>query len=219
MPDFYGLYDSLRVEEYLELFARAYGRGKEAVDRVLEAVKLEHKKNAYVAQLSRGMRQKLCLARALINEPEVLILDEPASGLDPIAREELFSLLTALQGKVTVFISSHVLPEIWGICTEIGIIKDGVLIFSGDKSEISSGMYTVEFASGREEVVRILNNYNAEVVEISGNRAKFKFDGSIPELLRELANKVDLIEFRRDVLPDIVRWLGGEIEGDSGKGA
>ncbi|RRR69596.1 MAG: ABC transporter ATP-binding protein [Candidatus Viridilinea halotolerans] len=136
MPDFFGVYDDLRVWEYLDFFARCYGleaqRRKRAVDELLSLVDLSHKRDAYVQQLSRGMQQRLCLAHALVHDPPVLLLDEPASGLDPRARVELRELLRTLRemGK-TILLSSHILSELAEICTEIGIIESGKMVVSG----------------------------------------------------------------------------------------
>ena len=141
MPDFMGVYDDLKVFEYLEFFAAAFGieyRKREAiVDGVLELTDLVSKRNASVDSLSRGMQQRLGLARVLIHDPKVLILDEPASGLDPRARIEIRELLRELKrmGK-TIMISSHILSELEEICDRIGIIERGQFVFSGSLEEI-----------------------------------------------------------------------------------
>ncbi|MBN1507379.1 MAG: ABC transporter ATP-binding protein [Sedimentisphaerales bacterium] len=141
MPDFMGVYDDLKVFEYLEFFAAAFGieyRKRESiVDGVLELTDLVSKRNAPVDSLSRGMQQRLGLARVLIHDPKVLILDEPASGLDPRARIEIRELLRELKrmGK-TIMISSHILSELEEICDRIGIIERGQFVFSGTLEEI-----------------------------------------------------------------------------------
>ena len=141
MPDFMGVYDDLKVFEYLEFFAAAFGierkKRKSIVEGVLELTDLEPKKSATVDSLSRGMQQRLGLARVLIHDPKVLILDEPASGLDPRARIEIRELLRELKrmGK-TIMISSHILSELEEICDHVGIIEHGKLIFSGTMEEI-----------------------------------------------------------------------------------
>jgi len=141
MPDFMGVYDDLKVFEYLEFFAAAFGidrkKRKSIVEGVLELTDLESKKSATVDSLSRGMQQRLGLARVLIHDPKVLILDEPASGLDPRARIEIRELLRELKrmGK-TIMISSHILSELEEICDHVGIIEQGRLVFSGTLEEI-----------------------------------------------------------------------------------
>ena len=137
MPDFFGVYDDMKVIEYLEFFAAAYRikgpERRQKCEQVLELVDLGYKRDALVTSLSRGMTQRLGLARVLLHEPQVLLLDEPASGLDPRARIELRTLLKQLRnmGK-TILVSSHILPELADICNKIGIIERGVLIFDGD---------------------------------------------------------------------------------------
>jgi ABC-2 type transport system ATP-binding protein len=141
MPDFMGVYDDLKVFEYLEFFAAAFavprGRRKATVDGVLELTDLEGKRAAQVDSLSRGMQQRLQLARVLIHDPKVLILDEPASGLDPRARIEIRELLRELKrmGK-TIMISSHILSELEEMCDHVGIIEHGRLVFSGTLEQI-----------------------------------------------------------------------------------
>ncbi len=137
MPDFFGVYDDMKVIEYLEFFAAAYRiKGPERrrkCDQVLDLVDLGYKRDALVTSLSRGMTQRLGLARVLLHEPQVLLLDEPASGLDPRARIEMRELIKELRnmGK-TVMVSSHILPELADICNKIGIIERGQLLFDGD---------------------------------------------------------------------------------------
>jgi len=141
MPDFMGVYDDLKVFEYLEFFAAAFGierkRRAAIVEGVLELTDLKSKRNADVDSLSRGMQQRLGVARVLIHDPGVLILDEPASGLDPRARIEIRELLRELKrmGK-TIMISSHILSELEEICDHVGIVEHGRLVFSGTLEEI-----------------------------------------------------------------------------------
>ncbi|MCF7955037.1 MAG: ABC transporter ATP-binding protein [Phycisphaerae bacterium] len=145
MPDFMGVYDDLKVFEYLEFFAAAFGidrsKRKAIVEGVLELTDLTGKKAATVDSLSRGMQQRLGLARVLIHDPKVLILDEPASGLDPRARIEIRELLRELKrmGK-TIMISSHILSELEEICDNVGIIEHGKLVFSGTMEQIKDQM-------------------------------------------------------------------------------
>ena len=141
MPDFFGVYDDMKVIEYLEFFAAAYRikgpQRRKICDEVLELVDLGYKREALVTSLSRGMTQRLGLARVLLHDPQVLLLDEPASGLDPRARIEIRGLLKELRnmGK-TIMVSSHILPELADICNKIGIIERGVLEFNGPVAEV-----------------------------------------------------------------------------------
>ncbi|MFI8686456.1 ATP-binding cassette domain-containing protein [Rossellomorea sp. NPDC077527] len=141
MPDFFGVYDQLKADEYLNFYGASYkipaAQRKKLIPQLLELVNLSHKKDSYVDLLSRGMKQRLCLARCLIHDPEVLILDEPASGLDPRARIEMREILKELKkmGK-TILISSHILPELAEMCDEIGVIDNGKLVAHGSVSDI-----------------------------------------------------------------------------------
>jgi len=141
VPDFFGVYDNLKVMEYMEFYGSMYGMDKADVDEIadglLELVNLSDKKDVFVDTLSRGMKQRLCVARALIHNPDLLVLDEPNSGLDPRARFEMKEVLKNLgaMGK-TIIISSHILPELAEMCTSIGIMERGHLIASGKVDEI-----------------------------------------------------------------------------------
>lgn len=147
MPDFFGVYDDLKVSEYLEFYASIYNiKGhdrKKLTDDLLELVDLAHKREAYVDSLSRGMKQRLCLARSLVHNPKLLVLDEPASGMDPRARVEMKEILKNLKsmGK-TIIISSHILSELAALCTHIGIIDKGSIVVSGSVSEIMQQVYS-----------------------------------------------------------------------------
>lgn len=167
MPDFMGVYDDLKVFEYLEFFAAAFEidrkKRKPVVEQVLELTDLQTKSAAAVDSLSRGMQQRLGLARILIHDPKVLILDEPASGLDPRARIEIRELLRELKrmGK-TIMISSHILSELEEICDRVGIIENGKLVFSGTLDEIRQrlGVHNtvrVCVASNHEKAVELLS--------------------------------------------------------------
>jgi len=155
MPDVLGVYDNLRVDEYLEFFAAAHELRRSSwpglVDGLLELVGLEVKREAMVESLSRGMKQRLALARALVHDPEVLVLDEPASGLDPRARVELRTLLGELRamGK-TVVISSHILTEMEEMCSHVAIMEAGRLLASGEPGEIGDRL-----RGGHQVVVRL----------------------------------------------------------------
>jgi len=158
MPDFFGVYDDMKVWEYLDFFAACYDIPQASragmVDDLLALVDLQHKKDAYVESLSRGMKQRLCLARTLAHDPQVLILDEPASGLDPRARIEIRELLRELKnmGK-TIFFSSHILSEVADICTSIGIIEAGSLVAFGGVEEMKRQLW-----AHRVVVMRLLGS-------------------------------------------------------------
>lgn len=141
MPDFFGLYEGITVREYLAFFAAAYRLPKhdreQVIDNVLELTDLTVKKEAFVETLSRGMQQRLCLAKCLVHDPVLLLLDEPASGLDPRARIEIKELIKELgaMGKI-VLVSSHILPELADFCNKIGIVEKGELLVWGPVKEI-----------------------------------------------------------------------------------
>jgi ABC-2 type transport system ATP-binding protein len=141
MPDFFGVYEDMKVWEYLDFFAACYdlapGLRQTMIDDLLALVDLTEKRDEFVESLSRGMKQRLCLARTLSHNPEVLILDEPASGLDPRARIEMRELLRELKrmGK-TIFFSSHILSEVADVCTSIAILEAGNLVAFGDMEEM-----------------------------------------------------------------------------------
>ncbi|TWU26172.1 putative ABC transporter ATP-binding protein YxlF [Novipirellula galeiformis] len=168
MPDNFGVYDGMRVWEFLDFFAVAYRIGrtdrKQIIDNVLELLDLGHKRNDFVNGLSRGMKQRLCLAKTLVHDPPVLILDEPASGLDPRARIEVKALLKELRkmGK-TILISSHILTELADCCTSIGIIERGQLLMSGPIESVyrrirRNRMVEINFLSGLEAGLSILRS-------------------------------------------------------------
>jgi ABC-2 type transport system ATP-binding protein len=141
MPDVFGVYDDMKVWEYLDFFARCYGipasRRRRMIGDLLDLVDLGDKRDSYVQGLSRGMQQRLCLAHTLVHDPQVLLLDEPASGLDPRARVELRELLRELRslGK-TIVISSHILPELEELCTAVAIVDHGQVLAHGKVSDI-----------------------------------------------------------------------------------
>jgi ABC-2 type transport system ATP-binding protein len=145
MPDFFGVYDNFKTTEYLDFYGASYGiprhERQKLIPQLLELVNLTDKADFYVDSLSRGMKQRLCLARCLVHDPELLILDEPASGLDPRARIEMREILKELKamGK-TIIISSHILPELAEMADEIGVIENGVLLAQGNIQEIQQRM-------------------------------------------------------------------------------
>lgn len=141
MPDFFGVYDDMTVIEYLEFFAAAYridgADRRKVAEEKLEIVDMTFKRDAMVSQLSRGQTQRIGLARTLLHDPQVLLLDEPASGLDPRARIEIRNMLKRLgEMKKTVIVSSHILPELADVCTHVGIIEKGNLLFDGNVAEV-----------------------------------------------------------------------------------
>lgn len=145
MPDFFGVYDQFKTTEYLHFYGASYGiprtEREKLIPQLLELVNLTDKADFYVDHLSRGMKQRLCLARCLVHDPELLILDEPASGLDPRARIEMREILKELKamGK-TIIISSHILPELAEMVDEIGVIEHGQMIAQGKVSDIQNRM-------------------------------------------------------------------------------
>ena len=147
MPDFFGVYDNLKAWEYLDLYAGCVGMNvkdrRRRIDEMLMLTELESKREAYVDHLSRGMKQRLCLARAMMHDPKLLILDEPASGMDPRARAEMRSILKNIShiGK-TVLISSHILPELADMCDHMTILDHGKAIFTGSMSELENRMHS-----------------------------------------------------------------------------
>ena len=175
MPDSFGVYDDMKVWEYLDFFARCYGIGpagrRRMIADLLELVDLGDKRDAYVQTLSRGMQQRLCLAHALVHDPQVLLLDEPASGLDPRARVELRELLRELRvlGK-TILISSHILPELEELCTSVAIVDRGQVLAQGRVSDIERRL-----RFGAVLRVRLL----LEGEELEAARAKFAQDADV----------------------------------------
>lgn len=168
MPDTFGVYDGMKVWEFLDFFAVAYAIGrskrKQVISDVLELLDLTHKRDDFVNGLSRGMKQRLCLAKTLVHDPPVLILDEPASGLDPRARLEMKALLKELRrmGK-TILISSHILTELADCCTSIGIIERGQLLMHGPIEEVyrrirGNRLIQVKFNEGMEAGLSIIRS-------------------------------------------------------------
>ena len=163
MPDFFGVYDQLTVAEYLDFYAACYRQPKrrrqKIVDDLLALVGMTERKNQLVDTLSRGLKQRVCLARALVHDPAVLLLDEPASGLDPRARVEVREILKELQamGK-TIVISSHILPELTELCTMIGIIDRGKMRATGPVNEVIARL-----TSGRRLKITVLDERDAAI--------------------------------------------------------
>jgi ABC-2 type transport system ATP-binding protein len=188
MPDFFGVYDQLTVTEYLDFYAACYriprSRRPKVSSDLLELVGLQERKDQMVDTLSRGLKQRLCLARALVHDPAVLLLDEPASGLDPRARVEMREILRELSrmGK-TIVISSHILPELTELCTMIGIIDRGEMRATGSVAEVvrrlSSGRgLRITVLGQKEEAVALLKQLpEVRQVEASNGVIEAKYDG------------------------------------------
>jgi ABC-2 type transport system ATP-binding protein len=176
VPDFFGAYEDMAVQEYLEFFAAAYNihgeQRKRVVGDVLELTDLSYRRDALVDTLSRGMKQRLSVARVLLHDPQVLFLDEPASGLDPRARIEMRELLKELRrmGK-TILISSHILHELAELCTTVGIIERGELLFHGTIDEIVK-----RTKSGTRIEVRVGANQEAAATVLRGLKSVASVD-------------------------------------------
>lgn len=201
LPDFFGLYEELAVTEYLEYFARAYRvpreRRGEVILRALADVGLENKAGARVQALSRGMRQRLAIARTLLHEPPLLLLDEPASGLDPESRHELQKLFTRLAkaGK-TLVVSSHILTELEDYCTHVAILREGNLIACGSLAEVSASMVLkrrvrVRAAEGQNAAHDILRAAGVEDLASGAGGSSFTFAGGDAELAAVLKRLMD----------------------------
>jgi len=200
MPDSFGVYDGMRLREYLDFFGAAYKIPKKKrngiIDDVLELTDLTSKADDFVSTFSRGMKQRCCLAKTLIHDPKVLLLDEPASGLDPRARIEFRELLKTLRdmGKTTL-ISSHILSEMGDMCNKIGIIEHGKLVVQGDFREILNAIrHTREVrlvvVDGADIAARILaETAGVDHVDRSGNEFQFETNLGHAELA-ELHNQL-----------------------------
>ena len=200
MPDFFGVYDDVKVWEYLDFFAAAYkipaNKRKGIIDDVLELTDLTEKRESYVEGLSRGMKQRLCLAKTLVHDPKVLLLDEPASGLDPRARIEFRALLKELRsmGK-TIFVSSHILPELADFCNSVGIMERGHLVVAGRVNDIVQRLegstlldvrLTGENDNGAKAVALLNGHPHVKEISAEGNHVTLGFTGDheqLPEIL------------------------------------
>lgn len=214
MPDFFGVYDDMQVWEYLDFFAACYeipeATRTNLITDLLELVDLSHRRNDMVDSLSRGMKQRLCLARTLAHDPQVLILDEPASGLDPRARIEIRELLQELSrlGK-TIFFSTHILADVAEICTQVGIVEAGRLVAEGSLEEmqrrivphrrlqvvlLSQAEQAQAALIGREGVieVRVLENGASQKTQATAQVLEVDFTGddtAVSGLLKELVSR------------------------------
>jgi ABC-2 type transport system ATP-binding protein len=210
MPDHYGVYEGMKVWEYLDFFAAAFRKSKQVrrglIGDVMELTDLTGKSETPIEVLSTGMKQRLCLAKTLLHDPKVLLLDEPAAGLDPRARIELKALLKELtsMGK-TIFISSHILPELADYCNKIGIIERGRMVAQGAVHSIIDMTAPV-----RSFKLKVLDNINSavqmlkneqliEAVELVNGHIRFNFKGESCEICdlieRIIANKVKMMGF------------------------
>ena len=228
MPDFFGVYDDLKVTEYMEFYAECHkvpraGRDGLICD-LLELVNLSHKKDAYVDSLSRGMKQRLCLARCLVHDPDLLLLDEPASGLDPRARVEMRELLQELHrmGK-TILISSHILAELSEMCTHIAIVDNGRLVSEGPVQQVlrQAGARVMEVrVAGEGEVAAVAARTAPGVadVQVEGNLCRVQVDGddqAVAMLLATLVREgVPVIHFAeaQSKLEDVFMAITGGAE-------
>jgi len=193
MPDAFGVYDGMRLREYLDFFGAAYKiplkRRRAIIDDVLELTDLATKADDFVSSFSRGMKQRCCLAKTLIHDPKVLLLDEPASGLDPRARIEFRELVKTLRdmGKTTL-ISSHILTEMGDMCNKVGIIERGKLVTAGDFRAIlkqlrQSREIRVMVVDGADAAARVLEETpGIEHIDRSGNEFQFETDLGHTEL-------------------------------------
>ena len=197
VPDEFGMYDNLKVWEYMEFFASCYGLsglvGRNRCRELLEQVKLSDKADFFVDSLSRGMKQRLCLARAMIHDPKLLVLDEPTSGMDPRARMEFKELLKELcaEGK-TILVSSHILSELSSMCTDIGIIDAGRIVLSGNMEEIlkkvnDSNPLKIRVNGNQELALKLLSEEsNVRTVSVNGSEIRAGFHGGKAEEARLL---------------------------------
>jgi ABC-2 type transport system ATP-binding protein len=240
MPDFYGVYDDLRVWEYLDFFGRCYGvpskRRPAMIGELLEIVGLGEKREAYVESLSRGMRQRLCLAHTLVHDPALLILDEPASGLDPRARVEMREILRELRamGK-TILVSSHILPELGEMCTGVAIIDRGQVLRAGSIDDIerslrATALLRIELLGDEAAVEAALAWLAADArvgealpAEVRDGTTRFEvtFDGTDPdqaELLRamiEAGHRVIGFSQATSDLEEIFLKVTGQIDAEA----
>lgn len=213
VPDFFGVYDNLKVREYMDFYGSMYGMGHRDIvkltDDLLELVNLTDKKEFYVDTLSRGMKQRLCVARALLHNPKLLILDEPSSGLDPGARVEMKELLKNLHsmGK-TIVISSHILSELSEMCSSIGIMNRGQLVAAGRIEEIMQQLaggnrINVRISSDMEPAVRFLKEQAGVTVDsVRESEVLISYDRSDEEICaligRMIQSGIVLTDFHRE---------------------
>lgn len=213
VPDSFGVYNNLTVSEYMSFFASCYGidglRAEKRITRLLQYMGIEDKADFYIEALSRGMKQKLSLARALIHDPKLLIMDEPTLGLDPRTRFEYKQKLSELSelGK-TILISSHILTEISEMCTDIGIIDQGSMVMSGRLTDVmkmvtSQNPIIVTLSSKITQAIKLLKEEkNVKSMSIKGNDLLINFEGSRKNEAELLAKMIDaglpVVSFSRE---------------------
>ncbi len=207
VPDHFGVYDNLTVWEYMEFFAACDGieglTGRKRCEFLLDQVGLERRRDFYVDGLSRGMKQRLCLARALVHEPKLLILDEPSSGLDPKTRKEFMEMIMEINEQgTTIFISSHVLSELSQVCTDIGIIEQGRIVLGGSMKEIlervdQSNPLLITVYRNAERAMGILRSHSCvRTISIKDNCFAVGFTGDAQDealLLQQLVDAEVLV--------------------------
>ena len=229
MPDFFGVYEDMLVWEYLDFYARCYnvpaGKRAQIIPELLELVDLGEKRDDYVESLSRGMRQRLCLAHTLVHDPQILLLDEPASGLDPRARVEMRELLRELgaMGK-TIILSSHILHELAELCDSVGIIEKGTLVVSGSLDQIKQQALLkrslrLEMLSNIDDAISILKKQpGVDDIYTNKDYLEVEFQGdqeASADLLAELIRSGVRITVFREMASDLeeifLRLTKGEV--------
>lgn len=208
VPDAFGVYDNVKVSEYMEFYASVYGMtgltARKRSRELLDLTGLGEREDAYVDSLSRGMKQRLGVARALIHNPKLLILDEPASGLDPRTRQELIALLKDIHtGGTTILISSHILSELGEMCTSIGILEKGRMLLTGSLSDIMSQVnisnpLEIQIQENLPAAVRLLREHPlVENLTVYENNVTIRFQGDAREeamLLRRMVEAGVLVK-------------------------
>ena len=234
MPDEFGVYDDLRVWEYLDFFAACYdipeSERRQLIGDLLELVDLSHRREDMVDKLSRGMKQRLSLARTLAHDPEILILDEPASGLDPRARIEIRELMVELakMGK-TIFFSTHILSDVENICTHVGIIEGGQMVMEGNMAEMKAQLaphreivVTVKDAEAAEQVKSIVAGLpdvmQVEILEPKNGRSRVRIDftgddDGVADLNRKLSQADILVYGFNEEIKDLESLFMGVTKG------
>ena len=229
MPDQFGVYDRITVWEYLDFFAAAYAiprpKRRSVIEGIMELTDLSGLRDRPAGALSKGMRQRLCLAKTLVHDPKVLILDEPASGLDPRARIEFRALLKELRemGK-TIFISSHILTELSDICTAVAILEKGRLVASGSidsiKQRLQPGLvYRLDLLDGTNAARAALDQFpGVDEVREEDGALLFQFTGGrerVPEMVKALVARdvkvTGLQEIKTDLEGLFMRLTDGEV--------